>query len=305
MKFPFSCLILFTSFFLQSNTAWAVAVGFEYACLGIDGFPISNGTAQATQCCRNGELVSNPPALCKAGFNSIASGAVAGATLSANLAQRTLDTARDLNGATLTYTSPTPSSHGSGGLSSSSGSALTSAGSGSAGDGTGSGNANGSGSDDGATSAGGSGAGGAGAGGAGSVALGNAGSTGSTNGKNAATGAGGGSSDSAGGYAKVGGAGGDSDKNGLGGINFANIFGKDGAGAKGAGDAALGEIKFDGDESDSAKNAANELSGSSSDPSDYFNRIDKTASLFKIVSNRYTKETIKKHVGHFENKVEK
>lgn len=303
MKNSFGLLGIAFLQFCFTPAAQAMDTAFEYACLGIDGIPISKGSSLESSCCRDGQLIQGAPANCRAGFNSIGAGAAAGGAFGVNLAQKTLDIAKGMSGASVVYGTPTPSEQGHGPREGASTNALTSSGSGSSGDGTGSSGVTGSGAGDGAggnsSGRGGSGGGNGGAGGVGlGTSAGMSASTKSGNGDEAA------GPNSAGGYGKAGGAGGESDKNALSGINFGNLFGKDGAGGKGTGD-GLTELNFGGEGSDGAKDAAGELSGSASDPADYFNRIDKTASLFKIVSNRYSKETVKKHVGAPENKLEK
>ncbi|MBC7397371.1 MAG: hypothetical protein H7333_07995 [Bdellovibrionales bacterium] len=275
--------------------AHAVRTDIEYACLGIDGVPLSAGTSQEAACCQNGQLIANPPALCRAGFNSIGAGAAAGAAFAVNLAQKTLDTAKNMSGASITYTSPTPSEHG---LSEtkSSGSAITSSGSSGSGDESGTVGA-GTSTEAGDSAGSGSRSGGAGSGRGGGGSLGASSSAGF--GKRETDGAGEKSADSAGGYVSAGGAGGNADKNALASLNFGNTFGKDGANGKG--DGGPSELNFADEAAGSGKDGSEGGEGSSSDAADYLSRIDRSASIFKIVSLRYTKETRKKHVGKIEN----
>lgn len=156
---------------------------------------------------------------------------------------------------------------------------------------------------------------GAGAGGAGSgsTGLASAGSTIGANGTGGKDGSGAGNDEGAGpdagggyGSGSRGGAGAGSGSGGAGGLSsFASLFGgggKDKGGAGGVGADGVGkDVKFDGDGSGEGEgtNAANDngsITGSPNDAADYLKRIDVSASIFKIVSKRYVKETARKHV---------
>ena len=268
-----------------------VSPALTYACLDLNGIPISNGTSLAGTCCSGGSLMSNPPAECGTGPNTISPSAMGGVANAIKLANDTLGVANNMNGVT-TAQGTTPNSNATS-VGSTAGGQMGGPGSGASASGsTGTGDLNGqmgSGQGGGADGSGGGAGGGSGGGSLGSSSGPGGGKTG--DGTDGTKGAG---ADGASGmaYASNGGGGG-----GNGAANYASLFGGGGNG-KGVGD--LKEMKF-GDGSDGAggKNGfdPNSITGSPNDAADYLKRIDRDANLFIIVSKRYTKENIKKHVG--------
>ncbi len=278
-------IVIVSSPAFAANHGVGGGYGIIYGCNGPDGVPITDQTSIDACCNSDGTLKTggNLPAECTTSLtDNLNTETLTGAVTSLHTAQHALNTAKDLSGATTDYKGDGPPKADT--------SAIT-AGSGmSAGSGVGE-NGNGFNAPSGnAASAGGSG-GGLG-GGAGSAGL---GSTSTMSNEKKADGEAKGP-DEAGAYAKSGGkdAAGDS-KGGLGGFNFGSLFG-DGKKADGDGNTNL---NFAGDEAASGKDPS-DMSGSSVDPSDYFNRIDKSANLFKVVTIRYGKEILKKRVGNIE-----
>ena len=269
-------------FLMLSQTAGAVEVGgiigASYACLGLDGIPISD-TALAAQCCDgSGNLRPNSPDSCRTSlYGAGTSEATSGTGSNLHTAQETMDTVHDISGAGTDYSTPTPISQAG---SSGTGSAITASTGGSAGTGT---DSTGSGTGIGAGTGAGSGAGSDGAGsGSGSGSGGVGTTTGNTKSKTGDATAEAKGEDGAGRYQRVGGEG-DGAGGKAGGL-FGSLFGSD-------------SLKF-GEGGNAAGAGKDDLNGGSAvDPSDYFNRIDKSASIFKVVSNRYAKETERKHIG--------
>ena len=105
---------------------------------------------------------------------------------------------------------------------------------------------------------------------------------------------------SAGVYTKVGDGSNSAGGKGADGTMFNGIFGaiNNGDGKMGN-DGANSELKFGaGKDGAGVGDDSGNVAGSPNDAVDYLSRIDKSASIFKIVSSRYTRESLKKHVGH-------
>jgi hypothetical protein len=256
----------------------------SYACLSIDGVPISNSTDQASRCCDGGgNLKSDPPDECKIGFASMIpeSGKVGYGLMV--MAQNEIKQASDAVGVQRDQTDPkTPDYSADTQASDGTMSAMGASASGGMGK-----DAMLAGLSGKSGSSGGSGRGAsdsnAANGGFGSVT--GAGARGKTGDSSSASGD---SQGSGAGYASKGGAEGNR---------------AEGDGGKvGAGD--LSELNFN-DGSSGALNASkgdDELTGSKEDSPDYLNRIDKAASIFKIVSKRYQKEIARNRVRRVEIK---
>lgn len=278
-------------------------VKVSYPCLGLDGVPIADA-ALAAQCCgSSGNLNSNLSDQCRTSlYGAGVTEATAGAVSSISVAQKTMEVAKSMMGDASDYSGSTESpivAKNAAGTSGTSSSALTADLSAIGAQGNGGLGLNGSGQAGGGLSATGTGAGrgsGGGAGSGGSMGLGTAGSTATqknSDDSNALKAA-----DAGGAYAAVNSDGsGGGTKNGKVGGLFGALFGGNGeAGSGGSADAQFGSgLGADGSGL-SGQNRGEGSSGITEDPSDYFKRIDKSASIFKVVSNRYSKETEKKHV---------
>jgi hypothetical protein len=272
---------------LFPSWAFGKKVGLEihYACVGLDGIPITQGSSLASQCCSGGRLVSNPPPACKAGFGSIISGAGAGVTNFVNQGIKELGQVADLTGTTANYDNPenvVPEAQSQ---------AMTAdGGAGSGGRNNRSGVVSGSGSSNAGQGASGSGgSGGSGGGGMAGDGLGTPGNTKRFKDK---------AEDvavlEAGKYKSAG------DKDGKGGKEGGNpfdLFGRrDSGGAKGGGQ-GQGALRFGATQgAGDAGNAAPR----SEDDRDYLSRINPVDSIFKVVSRRYVKETVRKNVADVE-----
>lgn len=254
----------------------------EYACLGIDGVPIGNSSPMAATCCNSDHyLIENAPATCHAGFQTITTDAGTGAVIGVNLANSSLTTASEIGSDSLDTSGTHPNLGGSpgvrgessasiaGGTGGSFPSGMTSAASGQRPSAI-------------ASNVGGSGAASGGSGlsvGSSSNEVGNKGDAHDPNFQKA----------NGGGYVK--GSDGKLVNNGNGGF-----FGNSGAGAAGGvgSDAKVTDLQLgEGREGLAGANGAGEDPdgrGSAEDPSDYFNRIDKSADIFKVVSARYLKK---------------
>ena len=290
--------LLFLTFLLSSAHAnfWdgGLTVTQNYACIGVDGLPIGNGGSLAAQCCSGGYLIYNAPPTCYAGFVSITTDAATGSAGGITVAQTTLTNAANMNGNSTDNTTPvTTTTNGTAPIQSEH-SADT------AGGFSGTGATAGSGDNSGISGAG---AGGTGSGGGG------AGASGSASGSGALGTAGGTSADITDGangagvdpnlqkatmdaYSKGSGAGAGSAS---GGGMFGSLFGGSGAGAGGVGDDGKKDLTFGEDGKPNgtglgANGDDGDGKGTTEDPSDYFNRIDKSANIFKVVSTRYMKK---------------
>ncbi len=280
-------LLFFVADYANADSSfYRIDVTQDYACMGYDGIPLGKGTQKASMCC-----VSSPPKECAAGFNSISGDSVIGANNGLTLAQSSLELESQFDGNTQEY--QTHVSNQTDGDSGSESSAMTA---GNASDSTA--------SKKGSTKPGAkgllasSGMGGSASGGAGSGAgLGSAllGSVGDQNGKKGKTGANendsldGSEKSKTGGYASAGNAGASAGSSSDGSTGIAvnsdikNEYSFDANGdGTGKGDLA-GNGSGEGDEDGAQK-------GTAEDPDDYFKRIDKSASIFKIVSSRYLKK---------------
>ncbi len=256
---------------LSTSTAGAgnFSIGLDYACLSLDGAPIPKGSALAAKCC-----VAKPDPECRVGFSSVVPVSVEDTKGYFDLVREGIRSAAALNGIDLDHRNPNQSTRVgeqpggdssavlSGNLPSSTESQSTMKGGGagaiSNGGGSGAGNAQGSG------------------------IMGAKGSSGATQGRDARAVAvdefGGGK------YLGNGGSGARSGTDG----KMAEVaagevqeltFGDIGKGGGGA----AGSLNADGSDSEG-------MSGTPEDSPDYLNRIDKSASIFKIVSKRYEKE---------------
>ena len=277
-----------------------ITVMQDYACFGVDGIPIPKNTPVASECCKNGYLKMPPSERCLAGFASIFNNSVDNIDDGFEFADDDQELEKKYDGnkvdlagnpiinqtgpqSTVVSESVAAIAGNSGvnprGGGRQSGSAVQSALSAlksMTGFGKGSGGSSGSSSSgglDGASSSGGSASGSDAKG----VSDGTSGKD--ANGGYARTGAGaGGSGDSS-----SGGSSGDRDSSSSVAVNSRMgedvdlsdaTNGKDALGTNGGEDA----------------DADRDPSASATDPEDYFKRIDKTASIFKIVSNRYLKK---------------
>lgn len=287
MKTLLLSLLFFVVADANASSFYRIDVTQEYACIGYDGIPLGKGTEKASKCC-----VNSPPKECAAGFNSISGDSVIGANHGLNLAQSSLELESHFDGNKQEFLEH--ASNQTGGDSGSESSAMTA------------GNASEStASKKGSTKPGkngllaSSGMGGSAYGGAGSGAgLGSAllGSEGDQNGKKGKAdanenGASDGSEKSkTGGYASSGGNAGasaGSSSDGSTGIavnsDLKNEYSFDANGDGTGKDGLAGNGSGEGDEDGTQK-------GTAEDPDDYFKRIDKSASIFKIVSSRYLKK---------------
>jgi hypothetical protein len=266
----------------------------SYPCLGLDGVPITDATLSSQCCDGSGNLVANAPAACATSmYGAGISEATSGTIGAIQTAQTAIDAANDLNGVTTNYagTSPTPTS-GTSAVSS----AITSSGVGSVeGDGSDSGipsasTARNAGNDSGANAGGGANASGN------SSAL---GTTGGTDANLTAPAIPSGEGSDGGAYAKSGngnGQNGSGSGGKIGGL-YGSLFGNNSRVPGDGMDGFLG-AKSGGSGSSSGADGgiggASSLDGTTIDPADYFSRIDKSASLFEVVSNRYAKVNARK-----------
>jgi len=269
----------------------SISIEQDYACLGIDGVPIALSGELASACCSDHQLIANAPPKCRAGFNTISSDAGNGAAGGINLAIQALAGASAMDSNSIDE----GPSHNTGGstLGNNSGEGAASvAGANTEGSGTETKDQEGQ-VKSGLTSGAGSGTGGGS-----SLGLGSAGGTSGlkSDGTSNDPGANGGGYVKAGdGKGKAGGSG-----SGIGGM-FGNLFGGSGSGG-GNGGAGNGgnanELAFgdsangngDGSGGANGDGSDGDGKGTAEDPSDYFNRIDKSANIFKIVSARYMKK---------------
>jgi hypothetical protein len=279
-------LLLIVAVFPSSALARKVGLEIHYACVGLDGIPITENSSLASQCCSGGRLVQNPPPACKAGFGSIISGAGGAVTTFVNQGIKELGQVADLTGATANYDNPqnvVPQAESQ---------AMTADTGASTGRGkNASGVASGTGSGPGAPGAGGSGGSGGGAGGGmAGDGLGTPGSTKRFKDK---------AEDvavlEAGRYKGAG------DKDGKGGKDGGSpfdLFGRRDSGGSKSGGQAQGGLNFGGAQKGAGDggNAAPR----SEDDRDYLSRINPGDSIFKVVSKRYVKETVRNNVAGVE-----
>ena len=279
-----------------------ITVMQDYACFGVDGIPIPKDTAVASECCNNGYLKMPPSERCLAGFASLLSNSADNVDISLDLSGDDQELEKKFDGnkvdlaenpiinqtgpQSTVFSESVAAIAGNSGVSArgdgkKSGSTVQNALSAlksvtGFGNGSGSGSAlgsSGSGVLDGASSAG--------ASGSGSDAK---GASDGTSGK-----------DAKGGYARTGaGAGGSGDSSSGGSSKDRDASGSVAVNSRMGADVDLSDgstgkdaLGANGDES---ADADRDPSASATDPEDYFNRIDKTASIFKIVSNRYLKK---------------
>ena len=285
---------------IYNNNSSNNSTALSFACLSIDGAPISNDTPLAEKCCSSGSLKSPTPSECRVGFFGTGPKAVGDGLGAFAVAQNLLQNASVMAGVSSDLQSDPSNPSGSNAPGSQS-SALISSGE------------VGKGSDSdlgalaglGSNSAGGAGGGGAG-GGMGNVAAGSLGAAGGISesgvGKGKRSGTGTEDANFIGGaYASKGGA---QDRAALasggpdkvtpndGSVELLDVNGQ---GAGGAGGAGLGAGGLNGGSGDL-------LSGSREDAADYLNRIDRNLSIFKVVSKRYEREISRSRVQAVEIK---
>ena len=280
-----------TWLWLVAPVAWAEdpgdSVGYEvhYACVGLDGVPIANSSSLASQCCSGGALVSNPPPACRAGFGSIITSSGAGVSVSLNQAIQELAQVADFTGTTANYDNPqnvVPVADAQA-MTASDGGAV------SGGRGDPSGVTTGSGPE---SKNGSSGAGGAGGGGGGALAGGSLGTPGST--KRLKDKAEDEAVLEAGRYKSTAG---NDGKKGKESSNPFDFFGRRDSAAGQKGGAGQGALRFGA--TGGAESGGNEAARSEDDR-DYLSRINPGDSIFKVVSKRYVKETVRKNVADIE-----
>lgn len=270
----------------QQALAWdEVGVEINYACVGIDGIPITSGSTLAGQCCSGGSLVSNPPPVCRAGFGSIITSSGAGVSVSLNQAIKELAQVADFTGTTANYDNPqnvVPVADAQA-MTASDGGAVSGGRGDPSGVTTGTGNESKNGS---------SGAGGAGGGGGGALAGGSLGTPGST--KRLKDQAEDEAVHEAGRYKSTAG---NDGKKGKESSNPFDFFGRRDSAAGQKGGAGQGTLRFGA--TGGAESGGNEAARSEDDR-DYLSRINPGDSIFKVVSKRYVKETVRKNVADIE-----
>lgn len=265
--------------------------GHHYACLGLDGVPISYDTPLESKCCSGGQIKPNADPSCRASIVTNIMGPAITAANGVTLANNVIQSTQNLHGTSTDFDTQVPLTSNNGvneGASAASVAGSNVDDSDSDGAGTKSGSAgaytSSSSGRPGASSANG------GAGGLGSAetGMGNriSGSAVSAQGASLSNG-----KNSAGAYSGSGGnKKGDGDQFGFG-KGIAMFGGKDGGSAAGDGqDYQLGENGKDGMAGNGGASADDESQGSAEDPGDYFNRTNKTDNIFKIVSARYLKK---------------
>lgn len=257
--------------FFADSSAWAgFSIGLDYACLSIDGVPIAKGTDLAAKCC-----VADPGPECRVGFSSVGPAAAEDSMGYLDVVREGIKNAAALNGVDLDHRDPSQLTRVTGaGNPNPDGNALVAGKStdaealsglklGQSGTRTGGGiSGAGKGYDGGIT-------------GAQDLA-------GATRGRESPQGGagdfGGGKYLGSAGNASNAGADGKSAEVGVGDVQELK-YGE--AGNRGGSD--TGTLNPDGSDSEG-------MSGSREDAPDYLNRIEKSASIFKIVSKRYEKE---------------
>jgi hypothetical protein len=281
-------LFILMGVLVGSPQAWAEgpgdSVGYEisYACVGLDGVPFSHGSAQAGRCCSGGQLIPNPPDDCKAGFGTLIASSGGGVGAHLNQAMQELGQVAAFSGTTAEYNSPASSvpqaetsamvASDGGGKSGPRSSGLK-AGAGGLGD-------------TGSSGSGGSGSGGGGSGGGGGTALGTPGST-----KRFGNAAAEAEAVLEAGKYKSAGAGDDGKNKKDSPFDF---FGRRDSGSGKGGGNAQDALKF-GQEKAATGEGKSEAPKSENDQ-DYLSRINPGDNLFKVVSRRYVKETVRNNV---------
>jgi hypothetical protein len=261
-------------------------VQVSYACLGLDGIPIADPTL-ASQCCDgSGNLNANASDVCRTSlYGAAISEPTTTSATSFSIAKQTLTTASQLEGAVTDLTAiTTPSATGSL-ISSQPLSKIVSASvSDDSQDGT-------SYSPNVPAVSGGDGSGSGGGSSVGGGSVGTASGTGAnvTAAVDPGAGPAGVGAYSANGGSGASGGGGRADGKKIGGL-FGSLFGGLGSGSNKAGSGNNTDSKY-GDATNSGRLNGKTVDGTSEDPADYFSRIDASTSLFKVVSNRYQKES--------------
>ena len=273
------------TFWSVTISAMEVGVELNYACVGLDGIPITSGSSLSSQCCSGGSLVSNPPAACRAGFGSIISSAGGGVAQHLNQAIKELGQVASFSGTTANYDNPQnvvpvadsqAMTAGTGGSQGSGGRGESGIASGAAGESQESSGASG-------------GAGGAGGGGIAGGGLGTPGGTKRLKDKAEEE-----ALLEAGKYKSAAG------KDGKGGKESGNpfdFFGRRDSGGVKAGGPGQGALRFG---AAPAAGDAGNAAPRSEDDRDYLSRINQGDSIFKVVSKRYVKETVRNNVAGVE-----
>jgi hypothetical protein len=262
----------------------------HYSCLGLDGVPISFDTALSSMCCAGGSLKPNASPDCRASIVTNIMGPAITAANGVTLANNVIQSTQNLHGTSTDFDTQVPLTSNNGVNAGDSAASIAGSTSAESNEGSSS-ETSGSGAYT-SSSSGKSGSGSAGGssgsfGGVGS-ATGNADSKNGSNAQAAALNQNG--KNSAGGYGQAGGnKKGDGDFSGFG-KGLAMFGGKEGGSAGDGGqDYQLGE-KGKEELAGGASAGEEDAQGSSEDPSDYFNRTNKTDDIFKIVSARYLKK---------------
>jgi len=293
MKFAISLiLVLAVSSSAKANILDGIfRYAQSYACLGLDGVPIPHETELASKCCNGGSLSSSDPT-CRSSIITNTAGPATTAGQGVTLANNVIHSTQNLHGNSTDYDTQIPLTHDNS-VNHGAGSAAMTAG-GTISDsvkGSGAGSSSGATADNKGSAAGSkSGAGSSGGGGSAGLSMGTASGTTGLSGANVAALSK--DKDSAGGY--VGGGKKGDGGYGSGGMGFGSLGGGKDAGMGDAGkDYDLGENGKDGKDGLASGNGSSgddDGKGSSEDPSDYFNRTNKTDNIFKIVSARYLKK---------------
>jgi hypothetical protein len=291
--FIFSILILWPLASVRAASFGGAHSYQVYSCLGLDGVPITGGTLE-TECCANGNLVANPPDDCRAGFYSIANDATASVAYNVQMTQKSLSAALQMSGATTDYNNITASTTApatGGSLIATTSAATAGASTGSLGTTTSDLVLPTPAADTAADSSGGSGGSAGGGGGGLDTSQSGASTSAATAGNNANSAANAANSGGAGtlAYASTGSAGGGA------GSGYGNSFGGGGTGNSANGKNALDDniaIQSEKDGKGGVKNASldEDAGATEDDPADYFKKIDQSANLFQVVSNRYFKK---------------
>ena len=83
-----------------------------YSCLGYDGVPITGQPLEGQCCDGSGNLKANAPSDCSSGFNSILTDAVTGAGINLTIAQKSLEASNGMNGETTNFNNVSVSTTG-------------------------------------------------------------------------------------------------------------------------------------------------------------------------------------------------
>lgn len=295
MKKYFWLMILVPAFAHADIWDGNMSITQKYACMGIDKVPISHGTAAASECCSGGQLKTNAAKTCISGFSNISANSSEDAGNAFQMINNLLNLNDDLNQGIKMNTENTLTENTPNGGQSVESSASTGAKDGGKVIGKGGyakkggSNSNGQQSGDSALSSGGAGSG------RGSM-FGLSDSDREKNGKKSSNGSNSDSGSNSGDDSGVRYTSANTEKKGA---------GDDNADGVAVGDSLKSDLDFSGSNEADAKGALGLNGGDGSDgdvdgsglgkgmtddPSDYFSRIDKSASIFKVVSARYMKK---------------